>query len=679
MLSAALAYAARGWYVFPVWGVSGSACQCGGATCDRPGKHPVSQHGKDDATTDAERITAWWTQHPTANIGVAVEPSGIQVVDVDGTAGRESLTKLGSLPVTMTARTGSGGLHLVFARGSDKPRQEIKVRPGLDLIGKGYIIVEPSRHASGGVYTWEHDCEPVPVPDPVRALRRLQPAPPVVSPFDRARAYLARIPGAVSGESGHTQTFMAATALVVGFALDEGEALALLMSDYNPRCDPPWTERELVHKVSSALKQSRRERGYLLHTTAEVRSASPGVSAPAESRYPEGLLRSSSGAARRGYHNTALYVTGHPQWAGRWTFDEMTLQPMLDGQVPAATVVGEIRSAAEAMLGYSPPVGDVESAILAAAMKRPYHPVRRYLRSLSWDGIPRLSQVARVEMMSTTPVASAMVRKWAIGSVARAMDPGCKVDTCLVLQGTQGIMKSSFFSTMGGEWFSDTYVDMSNKDSYAQIAAAWIYELGEIDQVLAGRNEERFKGWLASTHDTYRAPYDRVAKKHPRGCVVVGTANPEEFLRDPTGNRRYWIVRVGGKIDVKLIASLRDQLWAEATCAYDAGETWWLDDRQELEREASNENHHEHDPWEEIVGAALSRPDGPSRVMVSYILSDVLRIDIAQQGRKEQMRAARILRWAGWRRRRSTSSWFYEAPVDGPRWPTRETYERDQN
>jgi putative DNA primase/helicase len=259
------------------------------------------------------------------------------------------------------------------------------------------------------------------------------------------------------------------------------------------------------------------------------------------------------------------------------------------------------------------------------------------------------------------------------------MDPGCKVDTCLVLQGTQGIMKSSFFSTMGGEWFSDTYVDMSNKDSYAQISAAWIYELGEIDQVLSGRNEERFKGWLASTHDTYRAPYDRVAKKHPRGCVVVGTANPEEFLRDPTGNRRYWIVRVGGKIDVKIIATFRDQLWAEAVCAYDAGETWWLDDQQELEREASNEDHHEHDPWEEIIGAAIGRPGGADRVTMSAILADVLHIDIAQQGRKEQMRAARIMRWAGWRRRRSTSSWFYEAPIDGPRWPTRATYERDSN
>lgn len=673
-----LDYAARGWHVFPVWGVDGSACRCPrGWACERAGKHPITAHGKDDATTDTVRIAAWWAEHPHANIGVAVEPSGLQVLDVDGDAGRASLLELGELPATLTARTGSGGLHLVFARGNLEPRQEIKVRPGLDLIGRGYIIVAPSRHTSGGVYAWEHDCEPVPVPRAVRELRRVAPAPVQASPYERARAYLAHIPGAVSGQAGHTQTFLAATALAVGFALDESDALALLLADYNPRCEPQWSERELAHKVSSAVRQSKRERGYLLSAQRSQVSTTPAsATATTTTRYPDSLLVNGEGRPRRGYHNTSVYVLSHPQWSGRWSYDEMTHQPHLDGAPLSPTAVSEIRDAAETMLGYSPPVADVEAAVLYAAMQRPYHPVRRYLGALQWDGVPRLARIAGELLASATPVASTMLRKWAISAVARAFDPGCKVDTCLVLQGEQGLLKSSFFAVLGGEWFSDTYVDMSNRDSYMQLSSAWIYELGEIDQVLSGRNEERFKGWLASTHDTYRAPYARAAEKHSRGCVVVGTANPEEFLRDATGNRRYWIVRVGGRIDVDLVRANRDLIWAEAVCAYEAGEPWWLSADEELEREASNDLHHERDPWEAIIGGYLGSPGGPDHVEMTYLLSTILKIEVAHQGRGEQIRVGKIMRWARWRRRRNRQTWYYEAPSNGPRWPVGVTYER---
>lgn len=153
LLQAALTYARHGWHVFP---------------CSPPipgdktsGKAPIGAlvpNGKDDATTSEAQIIEWWTRVPNANIGIACEPSGIVVLDVDtadGKLGAQSLREINhELTPTPTARTGSGGIHAIYARGELPPRQALGVRPGIDIIGKGYIIAAPSVHYTGGVYQW---------------------------------------------------------------------------------------------------------------------------------------------------------------------------------------------------------------------------------------------------------------------------------------------------------------------------------------------------------------------------------------------------------------------------------------------------------------------------------------------------------------------------------------------
>ena len=157
----------------------------------------------------------------------------------------------------------------------------------------------------------------------------------------------------------------------------------------------------------------------------------------------------------------------------------------------------------------------------------------------------------------------ALIRKWAISAVARAMRPGCKVDTVLVLVGRQGVGKSSFFSAIGGEFFRDTHMDMKNKDRFLQLHSAWIYEWSELSAIRVADIED-VKSFISSCDDNFRAPYDAATAKHPRRGVIVGSTNKDQFLRDPTGTLRFWPITIRGRIDVALIRRNRDAFWADA-------------------------------------------------------------------------------------------------------------------
>lgn len=242
------------------------------------GKLPLTGHGCLDATVDALTIYRWWARWPSANVGMATG-GGILVLDVDPRHGGDSsLANLPPLPPTRESLTGGGGRHLIF-RGNARCSAG-RLGPGLDVRGEGgYIVAPPSVHESGRPYQWrEGRGLDFPVAEAPRWLLDAlaeRPRPPVERPrftvpvelgrrIRRARAYVARVPGAVSGQGGHLATFRVALALVRGFELPEDVAFELLAVDFNPRCEPPWTERELSHKVASAARDARLESGYLL-------------------------------------------------------------------------------------------------------------------------------------------------------------------------------------------------------------------------------------------------------------------------------------------------------------------------------------------------------------------------------------------------------------------------------
>ena len=267
-LSAALMYAARGWAVFPLAPRSKApliAADDGGRGCL-------------DATTDASAIGEWWERAPRANVGIATgAPSGLFVVDVDGTEGAETMRALtrsnGPIPPTLRART-SSGWHLFFTLPVERVRQ------GSHVLGRrvdtrstgGYVVAPPSVHPCGARYRWIADIEPAPCPEwVVRLAAPIEHAPtfpPRIigssSAVERAVRYLQSVPHAVQGQGGNARTYHAAVAMVRGFALDASTALALLELHFNPRCEPQWKRAALAQKVESASR-SPKPLGFLLN------------------------------------------------------------------------------------------------------------------------------------------------------------------------------------------------------------------------------------------------------------------------------------------------------------------------------------------------------------------------------------------------------------------------------
>lgn len=206
------------------------------------------------------------------------------------------------------------------------------------------------------------------------------------------------------------------------------------------------------------------------------------------------------------------------------------------------------------------------------AFRHRYHPVREYLQGLRWDGTPRLATWLRRacleedEWDNRDPLQRYLARvgTWFLqGMVARAMVPGSKFDYMLILEGAQGMRKSTLLATLAGEWFADTGLVLGEKDSYQQLQGRWLYEFGELDSF--GKAEvTKIKSFIASVADYFRASFDKRARDYPRQLVFGGTTNEDHYLTDPTGNRRFWPVRVTRVIDIDWVREHRDQLFAEA-------------------------------------------------------------------------------------------------------------------
>ena len=238
-------------------------------------------------------------------------------------------------------------------------------------------------------------------------------------------------------------------------------------------------------------------------------------------------------------------------------------------------------------------------------------PVRDYLDGLEWDGVPRLDRIF-VDYLGAddTVVSRTAARKSFVAAVARTYDPGCKFDNMTIIHGPQGIGKSTLLATMGGEWFSDSLTTFEGKDAAEMLQGVWIIEVGELT-AMNKKDTNAVKQFLSKRDDQYRAAYARHPVTHPRRCVFFGTSNEEEFLRDQTGNRRFWPVDVG-KVNPALsiwrdLPEQRDQLWAEAVMRYRQGESLHLTKEQEDAMEEARRIHVEDSGLSGMVREFLER------------------------------------------------------------------------
>lgn len=239
-----------------------------------------------------------------------------------------------------------------------------------------------------------------------------------------------------------------------------------------------------------------------------------------------------------------------------------------------------------------PTTGVIFEVIVKMSKDNGHHPVRSYLESLEWDGVPRIDNWLKTYLGAEGEelYLKEVSRKFLVAAVARIFQPGVKFDCMLILEGLQGIGKSSVgYILAGQQWFLDSLPDLHDKDSALNLQGNWLVEMGELAN-LKRTDVETVKSFISRQVDKVRPPYGKRYIMSNRQCVFFGTTNSEDYLKDKTGNRRFWPVKVH-ELDREALTEDRDQLWAEAMFVYDnVGENLWLEGEAKDQAEAVQES-----------------------------------------------------------------------------------------
>ncbi len=345
--------------------------------------------------------------------------------------------------------------------------------------------------------------------------------------------------------------------------------------------------------------------------------------------------------------NLVTILNHHPDWRGVLFYDEFSGDIIKRKPPPFTNVkLGEWSDMdssksrvwmEEAYDFEKLSTGMVDEAVAVAADLHAVHAVKEYLEPLKWDRVPRCKTwLLRYLGAEDNSVHRFGGQAWLIGAVKRIYEPGSQFDNVLVLEGKQGARKTTALRVLGGAWHAESITDLGSKDSLQTLRGKWIVEFAELDAL--GRVESsRIKQHISATNDVYRPSYGRRSITVPRQNVFAASCNPEKYLKDETGARRFWPVRVGD-IDIDALRRDRDQLWAEAVHLYRQGEQCWATPDMIYLTEAQEARFQE-DPWEEHVAIFCY---GKRNVLISEVLSS-LRVEIPKQTQSEKNRVAKIL------------------------------------
>lgn len=338
-------------------------------------------------------------------------------------------------------------------------------------------------------------------------------------------------------------------------------------------------------------------------------------------------------------------------WDGSLRLNTLKQQAELDGE---PLDLDFVRSDLCLELNMDIPKEEAIEIVLNIARKNQYCPIVEYLEKVSSvhpNPSINFDKLALSLLGTSDPLHAVYLKRHLIGSVARALNPGCKMDTALILQGDQGIGKSSFFRSLyGDDFFDDTMAESSDKDELMKLHQHWAVEWAEFETQLSRKGYSRLKQFMSTKVDNYRAPYARTPKAFKRRSILVGSTNELEFLNDPSGDRRYWVIPLGDTIDLSLTEQLRDQIWAAAVAAYRAGEKWHLTPEEKKLADEANKPFRTSDTWEDYI---LAYVQDRQFVTIGELLTKALELDPSKQDKGSQIRAAAILRRLGWDKAKS--------------------------
>ena len=381
--------------------------------------------------------------------------------------------------------------------------------------------------------------------------------------------------------------------------------------------------------------------------------------------------------AKPSAHVLSSVLLANPDWHGVVWWNEFAIRVEARVVPPCGGSVGPwtdrhdklISAWLTAQYGVTVSRAMVADAVELIAQADSRHPVRDYLQSLKWDGVPRLDAwLTTFAGCADNTFTRHVAAKTLIGAVARIMQPGAKFDTMTVLEGDQGSRKSSLTAALSPhrEWFSSSIKgDLEAKDTAIGLSGKWIIEMAEM--AVVGRNRtEVTKAFLTEQVDNYRAPYGTRSEDHPRQCAFLATINPEadgRYLHDTTGGRRFWPVKVV-RADVDALIACRDQLWAEAFARHQSGEQWWLSAELEKLAKVEQSERQESNVWDEHVerylaylppeshGSVWGVKRGPAAQVTEFFSSDIFLAVTGRDATKRdvhEMRAiAQSLKAKGW-------------------------------
>jgi predicted P-loop ATPase len=384
--------------------------------------------------------------------------------------------------------------------------------------------------------------------------------------------------------------------------------------------------------------------------------------------------------------NLQVVLTLHPMWRDRLRLDVRSNQIVKRG-FPVGEPDGQLQdcdateiavwAGAPGNLGCSFNSNQVFEVCAAVAARSPFNPLTDWLDSIApkWDGERRLetffSDFCGARQDDYT---AAVGVAFFLSAIARAREPGSKVDLMLVLEGAQGARKTSLLIALAGpEFYAEAMESPAQKDFYQSLQGRWIIEIAEM-QSFTKAEVSKVKQAITARWDYYRPSYGRTARNFPRQCIFVGTTNEDDYLRDPTGARRFMPVRVTD-INLEAITDLREQLWAEADVRWRAGEKWW-----ELPAQAREEQDRRYqvDSWTEPVMRWLSGQDADThypmgvateiqQTTTTEVLQRAVRLEVGKHGKPEQQRIGGIMLKLGWsrvqRRINGYQTWVYIRPA----------------
>lgn len=298
-------------------------------------------------------------------------------------------------------------------------------------------------------------------------------------------------------------------------------------------------------------------------------------------------------------------------------------------------------------------IQNIRLSLRTIASKKCVNPVREMINEIKWDGEKRLETfLHRVTGCDDNTYSQTVSKNFLIGMIARIYSPGCQMDNMLILEGPQGFRKSTFAKEIfDPRYYGEIGSDVDKKDFQISLRGKVAVENAELSRFHRAETT-MLKSKITATHDDYRPPYGVKNKSFPRTCVFIGTTNEDEYLRDETGNRRYWPVRVKKIIDIELLRAEREQIWAEALHRFKSGEKWHVDYNFGVEEQAARDIT---DIWQEIIERWVVERMRPSYTTPSpspwFTYADVMNalgIDTAKMDGRNKGRVGSILRKMGY-------------------------------